>query len=354
MIKLNNYIPILKWKRAEQDALSDLELSKKKKITPLIQLVMPRRKDKDSLEDVIKKANEQIMNLVGNINKIWGDELLLIDTSLLYTLELKTLAIEKIVNSNKKNLIPVIYLNDDIKIINLASKSKTGLCLRLTCSNFKDPNNLDGKIEAFLKETRLNKDRVDLLVDIKETENDSLKYNKYFKTSQRIKGLKKWRSFIFSSGSFPKDMSECSREKEDLLPRIDWISWKNILKSKRLKRIPLYSDYTIQHPVYEESTQFFPPTTTIKYTLKESWLILKGKKQRFDMYLAYAALLIENPRYFGENYSQGDAYIKEKGQHFPIYSKDPSVKGTGNTETWLRAGINHHLTLTANQVSNYL
>jgi hypothetical protein len=354
MIKLNNYIPILKWKRAEQDALSDLELSKKKKITPLIQLVMPRRKDKDSLEDVIKKANEQIMNLVGNINKIWGDELLLIDTSLLYTLELKTLAIEKIVNSNKKNLIPVIYLNDDIKIINLASKSKTGLCLRLTCSNFKDPNNLDGKIEAFLKETRLNKDRVDLLVDIKETENDSLKYNKYFKTSQRIKGLKKWRSFIFSSGSFPKDMSEYSREKEDLLPRIDWISWKNILKSKRLKRIPLYSDYTIQHPVYEESTQFFPPTTTIKYTLKESWLILKGKKQRFDMYLAYAALLIENPRYFGENYSQGDAYIKEKGQHFPIYSKDPSVKGTGNTETWLRAGINHHLTLTANQVSNYL
>jgi hypothetical protein len=79
---------------------------------------------------------------------------------------------------------------------------------------------------------------------------------------------------------------------------------------------------------------------------------MKGQRQKFDKYLANAALLVKDERYYGENFSNGDKYIAEKAKHFAVYIKKPSVKGTGSTETWLRAGINHHLVLAAHQVAN--
>ena len=64
-------------------------------------------------------------------------------------------------------------------------------------------------------------------------------------------------------------------------------------------------------------------------------------------------LLAEDPgRFFGGGFSFGDKYIAEKAEHYPVYIKDKSVKGTGSTESWLTAGINHHLVLTAHQIAN--
>ncbi len=50
-----HYVPILKWKRAEQGALKSLAEEYKQFITPVIQLVMPKYKPQDKLEDVVKK-----------------------------------------------------------------------------------------------------------------------------------------------------------------------------------------------------------------------------------------------------------------------------------------------------------
>ena len=44
MLDLRHYIPILKWKRAEEGALKALREDQKKYITPLIQFVMPKNK----------------------------------------------------------------------------------------------------------------------------------------------------------------------------------------------------------------------------------------------------------------------------------------------------------------------
>lgn len=70
------------------------------------------------------------------------------------------------------------------------------------------------------------------------------------------------------------------------------------------------------------------------------------------MYLASAAVLVKDKRFCGENFSDGDKYIAEKAKHFVEYVKNPAIKGRGSTETWLKAGINHHLVLTAHQVAS--
>jgi hypothetical protein len=357
MFDSKHYVPILKWKRAEQGALKALEGRQKKNITPLIQLVMPKNKPDEQFKDVIKRFERQLTEIPAKLIDVWGNLPIFVDVSLLYSTSLKAKALYVLSEEGQKlrgTFIPVIHLTDDEQIkksaLVLATDSKNGLCLRLICSDFSNMTELSRNISKLLSEGLREKD-IDLLVDIKETENNVEKYARYINLSQDIPSLLKWRTFIFASGSFPEDLSNCAFDEENLIPRIDWICWqKNIVS--RLRRKPTFADYTIQHPIYKENNQFYYPTSSIKYSLENEWLIMKGKRQKFELYLASAAELVKDRRFYGEYFSDGDKYIYEKAKHFPVYLENPAVKGTGSTETWLKAGINHHLSLVESQVSS--
>jgi len=377
MFNSKHYVPILKWKRAELGALKMLEKKRKKYVTPLIQLVMPsvslyreegkkriRKSQEEMFSEIVVKFKENRINKIPEeITQSWGVEPMFLDVSLLHQAEnstkLKIDSMNKIVLAGVKlgtRMIPVIHLDDDQLLretaCSLAKKNNSGLCLRLVCPDFLNLAEMNHKIMHFLKSNKLNEGDVDVIVDIKEIGKNDQVYEKYFDLSQEITNLKKYRTFIFASGAFPEDLSECKIDEENPISRLDWINWKNKVNNNGLTRKPTFSDYTIQHPVYRESVQFFPPTTSIKYSLSNEWLIMKGKKQKFDKYLANAALLVDDDRFYGDSFSDGDRYIAEKAKHFEKYIRNPSIKGTGSTETWLRAGINHHLALVANQVAN--
>lgn len=359
MFNSHHYVPILKWKRAEQNALKALAEEHKKHITPLIQFVMPKQGDHEKLEDVISKFEEQLPHIPNKLLEVWGNNPIFLDFSLLFTTPLKVKSLNAIFRAGRKlgaAFIPVIHLYDDLHIkkaaSSIATENSSGMCLRLICPDFTDLIKLQQNIAGFISSAGLMEKNIDLLVDIKETGVNGDKYIKYFNLSQSIPQLPKWRTFIFASGSFPEDLSKCKLDEENLIPRIDWTSWERDANIIKMRRKPAFADYTIQYPIYKEATQFYPPTTSIKYTLDNDWLIMKGQKQRYDKYLASAALLAEDDRFYGENFSDGDKYISEKGKHFKKYIKNPAIKGTGSTETWLRAGINHHLALVAHQVAN--
>ncbi|MFA6897075.1 MAG: beta family protein [Patescibacteria group bacterium] len=362
MFNSNHYIPILKWKRAEQSALANLTNEKKVYITPLIQFVMPKQKPNDNLEDVIEKFKKQSNSIPDKIVEAWGKDPIFVDFSLLYTTELKIDSIKSILENGMQKqaiLIPVIHLDDDDKIkqvvCSLARKAN-GLCLRLVCPDFLDSQRLNDSIQEFIQKYGIDESKIDLLVDVKELGGDANKYKKYFDLSQNIINLPKWRTFIFSGGTFPKNLSLCKKDEENLIPRVEWKEWNNCISNSSVLRKPSFSDYTIQYPIYEESSQFFHPTSSIKYTLDEDWLIMKGQRRKPELYLANAALLIQDVKYSGENFSFGDKYIIEKANYFPKYmeakNKGTDLKGTGSTETWLISGINHHMTLVATQISS--
>lgn len=364
MFNSKHYMPILKWKRAEQGALRGLEEEHKKHITPLIQFVMPKYKPHEQLEDIVARFEEQASQTPEKFIEVWGHTPIFVDFSLLFTTPLKVKSLNIILREGHKlgaSFIPVMHLNDDREIkkavYSLAKENKSGVCLRLICSDFSDLTltklNQD-IIELLSPSSGLKGKDIDLLVDIKETEENGDKCTKYLNLSQSIPNLLKWRTFTFGSGSFPEDLSGCKLEEENLIPRIDWKVWKNHAENKKLRRKPAFADYTIQHPIYKEVSQFFSPTTSIKYTLENEWLIMKGERQKFNKYLANAKLLVDDKRFYGKDFSDGDKYISEKAEHFEAYMKNPAIKGTGSTETWLRAGINHHLVLVAHQVANLL
>ncbi len=364
MFNSKHYIPILKWKRAEQNALESLTIEDKKSITPLVQFVMPKPKSaKDpekQFKEVVEIFQQKISKIPEEILKFWGNTHAFVDFSLLYTNPLRIEAVEKITEVGNKiglHLVPVLNLSDDdtfkTSVYAVAKKYKSGFCLRLVPSDLGDIAKLNEDISRLLKTSGLKETDIDLLVDTKEINGNIEKYPAYIDASQKIANLSGWRSFIFASGAFPPDLSECKIDEENLIPRQDWKNWVEQIKNKKLARKPSFADYTIQHPIYRESTQFYHPTTSIKYALDDVWLVMKGKKQKFEMYLANAKLLLDDKkRFYGENFSAGDKYIAEKGKHYEKYIRDPKVKGTGSTETWITAGINHHLALVVHQIAN--
>ena len=118
-------------------------------------------------------------------------------------------------------------------------------------------------------------------------------------------------------------------------------------------RILIFSDYTTRNPILPDGAGFHHPTTSIRYTLADDWLVLKGKRKEFGYYLANAKLLIGEEYYSGENFSSGDLFIKTKAAHHEAYQRDPSIKGTGGTEDWIFVAINHHLSLVVDQLSTH-
>jgi hypothetical protein len=358
-----HYVPILKWKRAEQKALGALSDEQKQNITPVVQFVMPKPDSSVSPEkqfdSVIAKFQEKMPQLAPQILKLWGSSPVFVDFSLLYTTALKIECLDALTVSAhqlRSRLIPVLHLSDDTElrrsIRSSAKKYSSGICLRLVPPDLADIVALNKCIKNFLGWNGVAESDVDLLVDTKEIEDGST-YAVYAKASQQINNLPKWRTFIFASGAFPSDLLKYKIDEENLIPRLDWKYWLAQLGGDHKVRNPTFADYTIQHPIYKESSQFFHPTTSIRYALKDEWLIMKGRKQKFELYLANARLLADDPsRFFGSGFSFGDKYIADKAEHYPIYIKDPSVKGTGSTESWLTAAINHHLVLTAHQIAN--
>ena len=362
MFDSKHYIPILKWKPAEQQALENLTDKEKELISPLIQLVMPQPKlpklgkieksREEQLEEVEASLKIKLPKIPEEILKSWGKTPAFIDFSLIYTDPLRIESLNQIL-PNAENLglflIPVVNLSSDIGVLRatsiLAKKYNHGICLRLVPADFADLAKLYQEIQNFLMVCSLSEKDVDLLIDLKEKDYE---YLKLIALSQKIPNLDKWRTFIFASGAFPIDLTKCDIG-ENYISRSDWNNWFEQMNSKKLQRYPAFADYTILHPIQKESVRFFSPSASIRYALKDQWLVMRGQKGKTVQYLANAQLLSQaqkfNGKFRGAGFSFGDNYIAEKG-------KDLKSPKTGNATNWLTAGINCHLTCTVSQIAN--
>jgi hypothetical protein len=72
------------------------------------------------------------------------------------------------------------------------------------------------------------------------------------------------------------------------------------------------------------------------------------KSRGWDQWPANAQLLSDHHEYCGPDFSYGDKYIYELGEQLDR----GIIEKTGNPETWLRAGINHHITFVYHQIAS--
>lgn len=353
------YVPILKWKAGEQRALKELEISIKEKITPLIEIV-PVPWDYTN-ECPAKTIDEHLADIGSKLKECWDNNgPLYLDTHFLED-DIKMANgqhyLAYIFDEARKNnikLIPVTSCQRSLsfqkEVANIYLQDSFGICIRITNED------LDGDLDAKLDETLnellstlgIDPNQVDLLIDMAYI-NPKEKYKNYaaiITTLNSISALGNWRNLILSGCSFPPSLSEINSYGQ--IPRVEWDIWKKLVTGKVVERIPIFSDYAINHPEYiEVDPRIMQMSANIRYTIDDSWLIFKGdlvKKVGWGQMRSLSTKLVNDPHYCGMNYSWGDKYIYE--------CANGSV-GTGNATTWRQVGTNHHITFVVKQISNF-
>ena len=368
MFNHKHYIPILRWKGAERGALNGLSDISKDNTTPLVEFIMPNPSQdeiknnslstpKDLLEFSRKKLEKDTPKMLNQIINTWGKNNLFVDVHLIDSLVRAKFLTEVLKFTETKdlflipvlNIIPVVSINTDKAVYEIvaeyAKRTANGLCIRIVESNLKIPAFAD-VIHECIDAYGLNISNIDVIVDYKIVDNKT-DILKLIDDINRIPVMKNWRTFTIAGGAFPKDLSGFEKHTRNIIKRYDYLLWKELLKY--LHRKPSFGDYTTQHPIYMPPISMSNPSASFRYTYYEEWIIDRGeglmnpKGQGFNQYPALASLVVNQKEFMGADFSAGDNYIATIASN---------IEKTGNPKTWLQAGINHHMTLAADQVAS--
>lgn len=351
-----HYVPVLRWKRGEWLALKYLDEGVRSQITPLVEIPPSRfwpRKDEQSLD-----IDGRVSEIADAILESWGGSApLLVDLGLVNTSVLRTSngghLLSRFSDEARKRGIRVIPVTGLIRdggyqsaALDMAVQDGEGLCLRLGLDELGHAG-LAEEIDSLMGEFGLSHADVDLAVDLGLVQQPAMALRGIL---SRIPNLGAWRTFTMISGAFPRDLTGFKIGTHEL-PRADWLTWRNEIVGSAPKqtRPPRFGDYTIQHPIFSEPPLGANVSASIRYTSDEHWIILRGEGLRKQggtghrQYIAHSILLRERPEYCGPGFSYGDRYIDE----IATMGLKP-----GSPETWIRAGVNHHVTFVVRQIAN--
>lgn len=346
------YVPVLRWRPAEQQALRDLSDVVRKSVTPILELLPSRTPLYDDLS-----RREYLNTFVARLSEVWGPQRAFVDAQLLrpHFLIAGRSPLNELLSRARDNgldVVPVLPLArklDDPHLDVFASGTTrdAGLCLRLKPIDLVLADQARNRhLNEQIKYLGLSPESVDLVVDEEFTTDLA---PGYAQICEMIPYLKRWRSFAVISGGFPVDLQEFHRGQIHSLRRRDWQRWRTESSSRRLMRRPSYGDYTVQYAAYRPPPLDQVPRTSVsvRYTADEEWIICRGEALSesgpgTEQWIGWAQLLKSRPEYTGEEFSAGDRYISERAG---------GAASTGNFTTWIAAAINHHITLTAKQIA---
>jgi hypothetical protein len=352
------YVPILKAKEGEYAGLGVLGLDVRHRITPLLEVPgIPY----DYLKDKPARTLDlHVQGIASKVKQSWGeDRQFYIDLSAHNStdlLENGTHALNAVLEEARAvgvKAIPVIYTwssDDCLEAAALHSRqTDSGACVRLTLEDFDEEVDLEDRLDRVTNFLGLSNPSIDLLLDLKEIQGDVQRSVLLVRALMvGVPEPSSWRNVILAASSFPEDLRDVEAATVSTMPRKEWELWGAL--QKRPERLPrrdlVFSDYGITHPTLKElDPRMITMSASIRYTTSDKWIVVKGRNVRqhgFDQYYTLCEKLISHPAYAGSEFSWGDRYIAETAAR---------KTGPGNATTWRKVGTNHHITLTAIQLS---
>ncbi len=349
----DKYVPILKWRQGEYQALTRLDNKTKEYINPLI-VVPPVEFDFEEWREK-KTVQEHIEPFAKRFCEKWGRNALI---DIHQSLETETMnnglsVISHIFKELRKKDcygIPVCSLKSsnsllkDIKTI--IKNDKYGVCVRVRLEELINPS-FNSFITDLMKAISVKYQEVDLVIDLGEPKSFT-PYDIFSKALvagiKRINNLNDYRSFVISATSLRvSDVKKPGGEVE----RHEWLLYKQLIGDLCGIRAPSFGDYTIETPDFiNQDMRMIKPAGKIVYTSDDVWFISKGTAYRDNpaQMTAHCHTIVHSGHYCGDSYSYGDKRISDTMK---------GIANTGNLSTWKQVGVNHHLTKVAYQLSSF-
>lgn len=356
-VQSNTYVPVLKWRTGEYQALFRLADSAKDSIIPL--MIIPEI-EFDFEEWAPKKTIQEHIAPFGKRYKdkwsgrpAWLD----LDTSLHAEKMDSGLTVAAHVFSElrqfKAKAVPVVSVEHKpdyvSEIAAIVKKDKLGVAVRARLAHVIAAD-FNAKLTKLLANVGVSAGDVDFFVDL-----NSPAYEPYEVFAKalvvalgKVAALNDFQSFIVIGTAFPQSMKDVSPPGANLI-RHDWVFFKKFISVLPASmRKPAYGDYTTVNPAFAAAMDMrkIKPAGKLVYTSKDAWKILKGKafrenrKQMHD----HCDNLIKSGIFRGPAYSVGDDFIAKC-----------AVKkaGPSSLTKWKEVGINHHIMHVLEDISSF-
>ncbi len=350
------YVPTLRWRMGEYQALMRLRDTVKDHVVPLI--CIPEVEFDFDLRQPKKTVHEHILPFVSRYKTKWGERPAWI--TLNQAIALGRMNDGKHVfdyifeglRINEAQAIPTMSLSIDRDSIEAVARAAqydnrgVGIILRL-----EDLMAVGSRTKAVrLAEAvsvRLNE--TDIIIDLRAPnfEPYSTFATALIAAMHRMGNMSVFRNLIIISTAIPDSFKDIAKGTDEI-PRHDWLFYQVLLTMlPDGMRRPIYGDYTVVHPDFVAlDMRKIKSAGKVIYTTPDTWGTRKGGAFRGNeaQMHSHCNEIISDARFQfqGSTFSYGDDYIFEcaKGR-----------KGPSNLTRWKDVAINHHITMVATDLA---
>ena len=351
MFDETHYVPILKAKRGEMQALRTASELTRERLTPLVEA--PYVDSADAKPGTIAPVLER---LPGVLEDACGADPFFLDLGLVASDPALAAGEHPVAQvfaeARKRDLqaIPVTDLRRDEDfedaIGEVVLADGRGLCVRLDAEDFDDIDAALDEVDEIVGRLDLTPEDVDLVLDfgdIEPRQAGSLGLVAAGLISP-LRHLGDWRTLTLAATSFPR-VADFGADSLNTAPRAEWALWDR-LRERNLGRIPTFSDYGITGVQAAEpgTASMFAPSPNLRYSTDTDYIVYKARHPRhgYEQFNALCAKIVTRPEFRGADFSAGNAYISRCAA---------GTDGPGNASKWIEAGTSHHLTVVTTQLS---
>ncbi|EPT8920286.1 beta family protein [Cronobacter dublinensis] len=337
------YYPQIRWKAAEQEALSHSDLATLNLMRPII--TIPDI-DWNFVTNNYKKSLQAHLNDFGlKLANAWAiNAPIYLDVSEIdkhasqVSHPLDTCIIDA--QAYNKEIIPVYSPNySSLYLASVMKYLKNGVALKFNSSNI-------AALQATCNHFNIPESDIDIILDIGDIQQSNDQLVGYLEQCMTyILSIGNFRRIIFSATSYPSSQSGIPQNVVHTLTRHEWLLWSKIITNNNVTRTPGFSDYptssTFTPPL---DPRLIDPYVSIRYSDFNNWIFVKGTSSKgngWGQTQNLCQILVSNACYKGQNYSWGDYHINARAQ---------GTVTSGSSKDWRKVANNHHFRLVTEQL----
>ena len=352
------YVPSLRWRQAEYQALLRLGEAIKDRIVPLI--TIPPIEFDFEVGIPKKKVHEHVHPFVARYEKKWGSRpsWVALDESIAAGHMNGGAHVFDYVLDGLRGFgglaIPALRLDTHQVAKSAVARAVPydghGVAVIVELEDLMQ-SNVRARVLGLVGDVGVRPDETDIVIDLGAPE-----YEPYGAFANALVGaltnlgdLGSFRNLVLVGTAIPKSMSSVAKGSDEI-PRHDWLFYETLVnKLTPDMRRPVYGDFTTVHPSFAATIdmRMVRPAGKVVYTKSKSWGTRKGGAFNSDrgQMRGHCSVIVGDPQFEfrGSGFSSGDEYIAgcAIGSH-----------GVSNQTRWKEVGINHHITTVVHDLAN--
>jgi hypothetical protein len=343
-IKLETYVPSVRWRMGEYQALSRLSDAAKERVVPFI--VVPEI-EFDFDEWAPKKTmHEHVKPFANRYKQKWGNRPAWIDIHPNVQSELVddgrlpiAYVFDELHPGNKA--VPAISLSVPgsiaVAVREIVKRNSRGAAIRLRLEHLMKPT-VGAAVKALMSAVGVSAEETDLVIDL-----GAPNYEPYgdfadalIAALSGLGDLSFFRSYIMLGCAYPETVP--LDKPGGNLVRHDWHFFNAfIARLSSNDRVPNYGDYTIVNPNFTpRDMRLIKAGGKVVYTCNGHWFIRKGGAFRDNpaQMHDHCAFIVSSGKFRGAGFSNGDHFIERCAK---------KLVGPSNQSFWKQVAINHHI-----------